>query len=96
MKVSNTIIDRLSTRLGRENTDIIALSEGLGATLCDLITEDRQVALPSFGTFDTIKEDEHITTDLSTGERLLVPPCITPVFTPSALLRRRINSSDPQ
>lgn len=89
-------IDRLSALLGRDRADVESLMEGLSTTIRDFLTDGQSIAIPSFGTFDTVKEDEHITTDLVTGERLLVPPCITPVFRPSTLLRRRITNPDQQ
>lgn len=49
------------------------------------------IAIPGFGTFEPVKEDERIQNDLSTGKRLLLPPEITVQFKSSALLRRKIS-----
>ncbi len=48
------------------------------------------VAMPGFGKFQGIKNDETIVTDHATGKRLLLPPEITLNFTSSGSLRNRL------
>jgi nucleoid DNA-binding protein len=52
------------------------------------------VAIPSFGTFNPIKVDEQITTDLSTNQRLLLPPQILLKFTASNILNKHLVSNE--
>lgn len=66
--------------------------------LCDVLrragTELDAIAVPSFGTFKTVKYDEEIRPDLSTGRNMLLPPEIKLEFTPSAVLMRKISQVD--
>ncbi len=81
----------LSNKLAREPKDITALIEGLAASFRENCGNMDSIAIPGFGTFEPIKEDEHISTDLSTGKRLLLPPQIVLKFSPSSLLRKKLN-----
>ncbi|RXI24233.1 MAG: hypothetical protein C7K11_01980 [Candidatus Amulumruptor caecigallinarius] len=49
------------------------------------------VALPGFGTFVTVKEDERIDRDLSTGRQVLLPPHLSMEFKGSSSLLKAIN-----
>lgn len=51
------------------------------------------VALPGFGTFVTIKEDERVDRDLSTGRQVLLPPHLSMEFKGSTSLLKAINKS---
>lgn len=57
-------------------------------------TKMDSVAIPSFGTFTPVKHDEKITTDLSTGRRMFLPPQITFEFNAAAMLRKRLASHE--
>jgi nucleoid DNA-binding protein len=50
--------------------------------------------LPSFGSFSTVKHDESIITDISTGKHMLMPPCIEVEFTPSNILNKHIAANE--
>ena len=91
--MNEDLTNRLASLLGRERKDIENMMSALSDIIKESLTEGDSVALPSFGTFSVSKEDETITTDLVTGERLLMPPHITPIFTPSSVLRRRISNN---
>lgn len=84
-------ISVLSKKLARDSKDIAALIEGLSASFRDKCGNMDTIAVPGFGTFEPVKEDERISVDLSTGKRLLLPPKITLEFRPSALLRKKLN-----
>lgn len=51
------------------------------------------VAVPSFGTWSTVKVDEEIVTDRTTGKRMLLPPQVNIEFKAAAMLRKKINDS---
>ncbi|MDE6490622.1 MAG: HU family DNA-binding protein [Muribaculaceae bacterium] len=87
---NKTLIARIAKRTGRDNKEIQALTAALAASIRDHCSTLDPIAIPGFGTFDAIKEDETITTDHTTGRRLLLPPAITMKFSPSALLRKKI------
>lgn len=84
-------VNALAKSLGRDSKDISALIEGLAATMRDNLADMNTIALPGFGEFEPVKEDERIITDLSTGKEMLMPPNITVKFNPSAILRRKIS-----
>lgn len=71
-------------------TDTDELTRHLADIIRQAATNLDSVAIPSFGTFTPVKRDEEITTDLSTGRRMLLPPQITLEFTPAAMLRKKI------
>lgn len=88
-----TIVGTIAKKMGRESRDINALIEGLAQVMKERCGELDAVAIPGFGTFEPIKEDEKIVPDLVTHKRIMMPPAITLTFKPSALLRKRINES---
>lgn len=70
------------------------LTEHLAAIIRRAAMNMDSVAIPSFGTFTPVKHDEEITTDLSTGKRMLLPPQITLEFTPATLLRKKLTGHE--
>ncbi len=86
------IVNALSKKLARDPKDITALIEGLSASFRERCGNMDTIAIPGFGTFEPIKEDERIV-DLSTGKRLLLPPKITLSFQTSAILRKKLNET---
>lgn len=87
---NKTVIATLSQKLGRDPKDISILIEGFATIIKEQCGDMNSVAIPGFGTFEPIKEEERITTDLSTGKRVLLPPEITLSFSASAILRRKM------
>lgn len=81
---------RLAERLGRPVSDIEALTEGLAMVIRQSGAEVDSVAIPTFGTFVATKHDESVTTDLSTGRKMLLPPEIRLEFKPGAMLLKRL------
>ncbi len=88
---NKNLVSTISKKMSRETKDIISLLEGFSAILKEKCGTLDSIAIPGFGTFEAIKEDEKISTDLSTGKRMLLPPKISLKFTPSAILRKKIN-----
>ena len=64
--------------------------EALAQLLAEHALHLDSVAMPGFGKFQGIKNDETIVTDHATGKRLLLPPEITISFTSSGSLRNRL------
>lgn len=46
-----------------------------------------RVALPALGSFGGVKKEEMVVRDLSTGNRLMLPPAIEVEFTPAGRLK---------
>lgn len=91
---NKTIVGTVAKKMGRDSRDINALIDGLAQVLKERCGELDSVAIPGFGTFEPIKEDEKIVPDLVSRKRIMMPPAITLNFKPSALLRKRINETD--
>lgn len=87
---TKTLIDTLARRTGMKRADVQRLTEALGETVTEQCADFNSVAIPGFGTFDVKKRNERVATHPSTGKRLLVPPKISVVFKPSALLKQKL------
>lgn len=87
---SKTFTARLAKTLGCDHQRVSAMTAALTAALAETGAELDSAAIPGFGTFQTVKTDEHITVDPVSGERLLVPPAITMHFLPSVVLRKKM------
>lgn len=82
----------LADKLHRDVKDIDTLLSGLATALRDHCAVMESVAVPGFGTFQPVKEDERILSDLSTGRRTLLPPEIRLTFSPSNMLVKKIEN----
>lgn len=91
---SKTFTQRLAQSMGEDPGHTAAMISALADIIKRSATGLSSVAVPSFGTFTATKHDETITSDLSTGRRMLLPPQITVEFTPAAMLRKKINSHE--
>lgn len=87
---NKTLVNILAERLGRQPEE----TEACLKALCNIIIENMKqgdcVAVPGFGQFETKLRAERITTHPSTGKKILVPPKVTMVFKPSALLKQKV------
>lgn len=64
--------------------------QNFGQIISEALVNGDQVALPSFGTLETVKIDEQIVTDGATGKRVLMPPVIRVQFTSALKMIKRI------
>lgn len=85
-------ITQLSRRATLNYKETQQLVSSTIATITELLSQDDKIAIPSFGTFCTEKQDEYIDTDPNTGKRMLFPPSIKIVFNPGTILSKSINS----
>ncbi len=82
--------DNLATRLGRRPADVDVLIAALGHIVGHSCAELDSVAVPTFGTFVPVKEQEQTVTDHTTGGKVLLPPQIRIDFRPGAMLLKRL------
>ena len=54
---------------------------------------ERRVAIPGFGSFEGVKHEEEVITDLATGHQLLLPPSIEIRFTAGGSLKKHIKEN---
>lgn len=73
-----------------ENIDNKKIEEALAREIIDIACSLDSVAIPGFGTFAGVKENERIEVDESTGRRRLLPPCVKFSFSPSVILRKKL------
>lgn len=83
-------VAQLAKKMNRDTKDVTSLLEGFSQVLKDNLSNLESVAMPGFGEFEAIKEDETITIDHSTGKRLLLPPQILVSFRASSIMKKRL------
>lgn len=87
----NTFITGLARQLGKDVQEVDSLVGCLAKTIKENASELDSVAIPGFGRFDAVKNEEYISTDLSTGRRILFPPEIKFNFTAGSMLKKRFS-----
>ena len=86
MEKSQSIIQIVAERLGRNDNDVEALVNAFSSEIRKALAGENTVAIPGFGSFGSKMETEHVVADLSTGKRMLMPPSIVSQFKPSSRL----------
>lgn len=84
----NPLLEEAAARCGIEESQMTRIAEALRDSLIRAALAGESVAVPRFGTFAPVKEDERVSRDLSTGRNVLLPPHLELRFTPAAALRR--------
>lgn len=87
---SKTFIAGFARRAGLDTKAATAAVSSITSALTDTLADMDSVAIPSFGTFESIKKDETVSHDLSTNKRILLPPVIEVNFKPAAALSHNI------
>lgn len=81
-------IAEIGSRIGRDKKSIQSLLEALRESMKQACGDLKSVAVPGFGTFTPVKNEEKIVRDLSTGKTMLLPPEIIMEFAPASKLRK--------
>ena len=81
---------RLAKTINRDPEETATLIDALGKLMAEIGTGLDSVAVPGFGTFITVKNDDVIT-DTESGRRTIVPPSIKMHFQPSVVLRKKLS-----
>lgn len=84
------LIASISNDISRDTTDVSALLNGFIQILYEKLGNLDTVAIPGFGEFSSIKEDEVISIDYSSGKRYLLPPQIVIKFKPSSIIKKKL------
>lgn len=87
---TKAFINLLAKRLAREPEDIEFLTNALSEIIADNVIDGNSIAMPGFGQFEPKLRGERVTTHPSTGKKILVPPKLSMVFKPSALLKQKV------
>lgn len=90
---SKTLITQLADTLGRDPEDVAVILKSFSELIAEKVCEGDSIALPGFGSFEPKMRAERVTTHPSTGKKILVPPKLSMVFKPSALLKQKVRNS---
>lgn len=93
---TKSLIERISERTGRTAADVESLLKSFGELITEEVGQGDIISLPGFGTFEPKMREERVAVHPSTGKRILVPPKLSMIFKPSALLRQKVRNSDGQ
>lgn len=85
-------IAELATKMNSNVGDISNVNDIFVNVIIEHLKNLDSIAIPSFGKFEAIKQDENISLDLSTGKRILLPPVININFTPASALVKSFDS----
>lgn len=93
---TKSLIERISERTGRTAADVESLLKSFGGLITEEVGQGDIISLPGFGTFEPKMREERVAVHPSTGKRILVPPKLSMIFKPSALLRQKVRNADGQ
>ena len=79
----------LSRRLGYTIKDTSELMSSLLSDMTQELQEGNVVTIQGFGTFEVKKKAERITVNLTTKQRMLVPPKLVLAYRPSGQLKEK-------
>lgn len=91
---TKTLIDELSRRLEIDKKQAAAMLESTCLSIQNICSSSGAVAIPGFGTLEPKRRPERVMCVPSTGRRLLLPPKVSMVFRPSAILKNLLRESD--
>ena len=81
----------ISEKTGMDSRTAARLLEEFASVLGSECAELNRVAIPGFGSFEGVKHEEEIRTDLSTGEKKALPSDDRGRFSAGAMLKKRFN-----
>lgn len=94
MMDSKTFNNKVAKTLDTSPKRVADMVDAFASVLRESARTLSTVAVPSFGNFVTVKADEEVITDRSTGRRMLLPPQVSVEFHPAAMLRKKLNSHE--
>lgn len=90
---TKSFINILAERIDRDPDDVAMLIRSMGTIIANSVKEGDVVAVPAFGTFESKMRAERVTNHPSSGKKILVPPKLSIVFKPSAILKQRVRKT---
>ena len=89
---NRSLISKVEKRTQSDVKTAGAMADALTRIIADSNAALDNVAIPGFGTFIALKNDEHIETDPKNGQRTLMPPSVTVTFRSAVKLRKAATS----
>ena len=86
----DTFIKTLSGRLERKPEDIKILIDGFSSLIKEKCGNLSTVAIPGFGEFVPVMDEERVELNAD-GKRMLLPPRVRLTFEPSSILKAKIS-----
>ena len=87
-------IDALQRRLGMDAVGVEEMVSGFCRIVTERCAQMDVVSIQGLGSFEGRKKMERISTNPSTGKRMLIPPKIVMVFRPNGAIRNRLKERD--
>lgn len=87
---NRNFITQLARKTDMDYKEAGRLSESLCRLIGECLANGNDVALPGFGTFESVKTIEHVTTDEASGRKMLIPPTIHVEFRAGSRLKKAI------
>lgn len=85
------LITSLSKSMNCTKKDATAVIEATFAVIQETLEKGEKISVTGFGTFEIRERGEKICTNPKTKEKMVCPPCKTPVFHAGRDLKRTIN-----
>lgn len=93
---NKTFVDTLSKNLDIPQDEVSSMIEDLTSILGESCSEQDNVSIQGFGTFEGRKRMERVAVHPASGKRLLVPPKIVVVFKASPALKQCVSNQEPE
>ena len=90
---TKTLLNTVAEKIGRSPDDVASMVKALGGILADAVKQGDSVSVPGFGTFEPKMRMERVANHPSSGKKILVPPKLSLVFKPSAILKQKVRNS---
>lgn len=87
---SKTFINKIALKLNRTPEDVASDVKSLANLIAESVKDGDSIAVPGFGSFEPKMKKERVASHPSSGKKLLVPPKLTMVFKPSAILKQKV------
>lgn len=87
---NRSFITRLAKATETDSRQATALTAAIVDIMAECAAQNDNVAIPGFGTFESVKTLEYVANDTVTGTRTLVPPSISVVFKPGSRLKKSV------
>ena len=87
---SKAFSNKLAIQTGISPEEVGEKIRQLADLLAQSIMEGDTVAIPAFGSFEPKLKPERVAVHPATGRKLLVPPKMSMVFKPSAVLKQKV------
>lgn len=84
-------IAELSKRLELPNKEVTNLVNAMNAEISQSLENEDTISIQGFGSFEVKKKLEHVVTNPSTRQRMLVPPKMEIKFKASTVLKDKVN-----